>query len=200
MIRTLYGKELWKNHGQTQCFWEYPFNLLFVLRNYKECITSFTGPGWAAASDFDRNASFNENDVFSMTGHAKALPNYLRLLKHYDELEKDKMLVYYEDFVLDPVATLEEVVKFLTNFGWSVSEEAKQEFYKNIEKHRKISYGNAESSAPFAEHKSNGKDLIFHSDNLPIEQRINTDNYIKKYHSHLWEKYLKRYEETYDSK
>ena len=55
-----------------------------------------------------------------MTGHAKALPNYLRLLKHYDELEKDKMLVYYEDFVLDPVATLEEVVKFLTNFGWSV--------------------------------------------------------------------------------
>jgi len=196
LIRKLYGRELWKNHGQTREFWkppragsnvpspEYPFNLIFMLRNYKECITRHTSKNWCTSINPEGVSTMNPRD----------LPDYLKLLKHYDELEKDKMLVYYEDFILDPVATLEEVVNFLKNFDWFVSEEIKQLFYDNIEMHRKISYG----GRALEQQSSDGRTPIFHSRQLPAVQRINTDNYIKKYHSHLWENYLKRYEEVTD--
>jgi len=217
LIRNLYDKELWKNHGQTREFWEpprhwhsgsllpgphhYPFSLIFVLRNYKECITSLTSPNWAASPAYAKNAPLIPMMKQDEYPHATPLAGsggchltyYLRLLKHYDELEKDKMLVYYEDFILDPVATLEEVVKFLKNFDWFVSEEIKQLFYDNIEMHRKISYG-----TPGRNRSSDGKTLIYHSYKISAVHRINTDNYIKKYYSHLWEKYLKRYEEVTD--
>ena len=189
-IEELYGSRLILSHGHhNQWLSKHQladFNLIFMLRNYKECIPRLSKqhhhccPGRFPQPIFQCDTRF--------ISHAE---EYLELLKHYDELEKDKMLVYYEDFILDPVATLEEVVKFLKNFDWFVSEEIKQLFYDNIEMHRKISYGTPESR------NSDGKTLIYHSYKISAVHRINTDNYIKKYYSHLWEKYLKRYEEIY---
>jgi len=207
-IEELYGSRLILSHGHhNQWLSKHQladFNLIFMLRNYKECIPRLSKqhhhccPGRFPQPIFQCDTRF--------ISHAE---EYLELLKHYDELEKDKMLVYYEDFILDPVATLKEVEYFLAKkFNIISQPEIKQRFYETFDTHREKSmslYYSNPIHQPTA--TSGGRAILFHSHGIAPEDRKKMDRHMRSHsetevilHSlDLW-KYLKRYEEKNVSK
>lgn len=142
-----------------------PNKLLFLIRNFKECIP--------------RHLHVNSLSPTAIKG----INDYLNLLRLYDEHDKEKMIVYYEDMISGDEDFFLEFTEFIGG-----TEERLDEFLSNIDEHRErgvqIYINRGEYSV------TEGKKEIHHS------KELNTDLWDQKaleIDRELAEKYLSRY-------
>ena len=175
-IQELYGLYMCKHHGQSKKFWkEGPFNLIFMIRNYKECI-----PRQTRSKELHR--------ILSHCRNAEATFDYISVLRYFDEVDSKKMIIYYEDFIIDTEKTIREVVEFLNEFDMQPAD--LDRFLDNIEQHRANSLKKYIPGSV-----SGGNKLIFHSNDISGEIKKKIDKHLMDNYGYLYNKYLKRYEE-----
>jgi len=156
--------------------------LILLIRDYKECLPRNIG------YDIDRMSSIISLD-----------PNYTRLENSYDvgfayfvnlykfnEFEGEKLIIYYEDLVVNPKKVITNVLDFL-----NVTPINLNEFYQELIYHKKKCL---ERYRVQGGSKSRGRDIHFHKKKLGPRLIKTLDNLVKTHHGLLWENYLKRYE------
>ena len=147
-----------------------PQKLIFVIRNFSECITRHTG-------------TLNNDDIYQ----------YMSLINYYHNFNGGKIMIFYEDLITNPSIIAEELYKFLNikddkflnkflkdcdNIVTQSKEctsnlptEKAQKIFdsKQIEGHVQPPYKNI-----------SGNSLIFHSKNIPKSTITNAVNIIKR--------------------
>jgi hypothetical protein len=147
--------------------------LIFVLRNYKECLIRHNKGKREINKEFFLKQASNEDGT------------YAGLLKRYDEHKGKKLLIYYEDLITHPIVILGHLKDF-----FNADNKMYAEFAKSPQKH-------VENSLKcYPKSQTKGKDLIHHSKELSRWTKIAIDNVFKKYQKELFNKYLIRYEEV----
>jgi len=152
-------------------------NLILLLRNYKECITSHRK---LTESLFVSNL-LNSKHAF--------MERYVNVLKLYDEWEGKKLLIFYEDLISDPLKNILKIVNFFDD----KLKLKPEEFFKNYDYYRSTVY-NSYSNQWGYKFRSDGFSAIHHSKNFSENNHIIIDKFIMESYPYLWDKYLKRYE------
>lgn len=180
-VQELYGLDMCRHHGQSKKFWEEgPFNLIFMIRNYKECI-----PRQTMSKELHRILSQCRNVEASSDS---ATFDYISVLRYFDEVDSKKMIIYYEDFIIDTEKTIREVVEFLKEFDMEPDD--LEGFLGNLEEHRLKSLQTYKPGSI-----SGGNKLLFHSNGISGEVKKKIDKHLMDNYGDLYNKYLKRYEE-----
>ena len=144
--------------------------LLFVLRNFLECI------------------HLREKEFLNRVLNKELLKSYIYRLDFYDKWSGKKLLIYYEDLITDTEKTIYQLINFF-------DEELKiepREFLKNLDDFKEkiyISYHNQHNYP----RKSDGKSIISNSKDFSRNTVETINIYIKESYPELWDKYLKRY-------
>lgn len=162
----LYKTHNIKNFGPKQD------KLIIIVRDYKEVIPRHLGLD-----------NLMEKFINSTRGMSNPGVDYLKIVEQYDQLESEKLLVYYEDFISKPETELRRVLKFL-----DVDETHLQSFVENYEFHQKQGI-KAYHGRSFT--KGTGKS--FWQDKIPSNTLNSMTIHLKKTNGPLFEKYLKRY-------
>jgi len=156
--------------------------LLFLIRNYKECILRHTETT-KKIHDIDE---VKKMISYTFTG----LNSYMDLLKYYDKYEHKKHIVYYEDIIGDNLENnLIKIIQFLGFYNNNAKSNL-DELIQNLPKHKKqaikIYNMNAKS-------RTKGKKEIFHSYKISYENRCLWDKSVEQNSPDLFNKYLLRY-------
>ena len=103
-------------------------------------------------------------------------------------IKKNRCLLYYEDLIVEPEAVLRYIADNLNIHNHNIPS-----FMEDIEHHKKkcIEIYTADSRKP----KTNGSDVIFHSNSLSKKNLKKIDGFLDKEYSYLYNKYLTRYSE-----
>lgn len=151
--------------------------LILLVRNPKEAITRHEGCPPIRAS---------------FTGEFKieyySPKEYFNNLTVYDSWNpENRLLIYYEDLLLNPRETLSRLLIFLDeSFTYF------ENFLAEYEYHKKVALG------VYSESKSRGSDLLYHSRKIDPVYRMQIDQWIEELYPDLWHRYLKdRYAEEY---
>lgn len=153
--------------------------LLIIVRNPKEIILGFVHDDAHKFSEFlDSNRAFR---------------GYLNRIRVYDKWNPDnRLLIYYEDLVLNPEETLPKILDFFDE-----SHENLEYHLANIEEERlkiAVSYSRQHKNGSNTLDKT--QDIFSHSKKMPLELLMKADEVIKRVAPDLWERYLYRYETT----
>lgn len=146
--------------------------LVFILRNYKECLVRHNKGKRVLDNEFFRKQSGNEDGT------------YCGLLKRYHEHQGEKMLIYYEDLITAPAFTTSVLRDF-----FNVSDKRYTEYLKDVSEHSKMAL------KTYPKSQTQGKSAIHHSKELDKWTKKSIDSLIKKHQPILWNEYLDRYEE-----
>jgi len=96
--------------------------MILLIRNYKECVLR----GFCMSKNLNTSKAL---------GVAKShSPIFERNLRTFNNWSEDKIVVYYEDLILNPEDTLKGILSFV-GYG----EEHLSDFLKNLEQHRAAS-------------------------------------------------------------
>ena len=156
--------------------------LIVIVRDYKEC--------------FIREAKAHKKHHILQKIHSFRLNGlpfktiYFDILEKYDSWEpSNRHLIYYEDLLKKPTATLKDLCKFLGD-----SQKDLQHLLDNFQRYNKltIQYYNKRQGS-FGGSMSRGKSEHFHSKQYPIDELIKIDKMMKEFNPYLWQKYLRRY-------
>jgi hypothetical protein len=112
-------------------------------------------------------------------------------LAQFDTWRNDrKLLVYYEDLMTNPQATIAKVVKFIKEPLSKV-----KDFIASLDFHKErcLTYYRARHGSI-----TEGKDLTYHTDHLSKDEVQILYHHIKATNPSLWNKYLSRYDKIYD--
>lgn len=172
---------LYKSHSGTTLLSKYKKGdkLLFILRNPKENIRRNT-IGIAPSFDDFQHVFFDHDPIFEL---------YLYNLYFFEHWKKEsRLLIYYEDLVLNPVSEMEKVLKF---FGEPITDLLNQNFLKEIGQQTLTFYHNRYALSGGSHSK--GEDVAYHSKQIPPEILHSIDQFLEKTYPDLWKKYLKRY-------
>lgn len=156
--------------------------LIVILRNYRESMMRNN----MNLENLVKNQLIFENKVFlgQEPEFEKRIYSYPAVLKCYDEWDPSKrLLIYYEDLMEYPEATLKAVIRFLGK-----DEALVDNFMKNYLLYRKESLEN------YADTQSISKGLLYHTSLMSQEAISHFDNFMKTNYPDYWEKYLSRYE------
>jgi hypothetical protein len=149
--------------------------LIFLVRNYKECMVRQFGP--------------NVQDILaSMSGDGSpegTRLDYLHLLQSYDAWPKEKMLVYYESLVTNPLPEIIRMTSFLGVAGPAVAE-----FLNHLDQHQARS---VRCYSPGS--MTGGQGTSFHAARLTPAERTRLDGQMQARRPDLFERYLRRYAE-----
>ena len=178
--------------------------LVVILRNYKECIVrhkKFRYPliwintnsiltflRWSLSNfvkDFKRFlGNYKESSALEVL--QKELDDYIHPILIFENWPGRKMLVYYEQLVLDE----ENVINNLAKFFGSRADRIKN-LKSNINQlnQKSLIFYNKFTDQTFTK----GKNIRFHQFNLTPEERFQWDDYIRKSYPELFEKYLTSY-------
>jgi hypothetical protein len=132
---------------------------IFMLRDYKEHIV--------------------RND-YNPEEYAKY---YMSMLRFYDKLASDKMIIYYEDLIVDP----SRIIKNLLDFSRFDTIRDLSELTDNIDYHvkRSIELGN---------HRlSDSKSANYHQNRLTHDEKRRIDSLFRDIDPPMYKKYLLRY-------
>lgn len=131
--------------------------LIFILRNYKDCIESHK----------QRSASGPVD---------KFLNEYFSLLKQYDDFSGDKTIIYYEDIIDEN--KLPDIMKNLSQFLESDCDI--DDFVKNYEKHKQESKNGYQTK--FAGHRNKNITVNINiSTKLKNKHKKLIEKYMEKY-------------------
>jgi len=177
---------LWRDHGKHDLliFNKNQNKLLFVLRNYKECISRHMASKEAITPEQLELAFLMKSDL---------VLQYINNIKMYDNWDpENRLLINYEDLISNPVSEMRKVLEF---FDEPVrSHRLNSEFLAAASKRALRSY-----QAQHGSH-SKGKDTLYHSKKLPNEVLLSVDSEIEASWPDLWEKYLMRYQTIFKDK
>ncbi|MBI5274770.1 MAG: sulfotransferase domain-containing protein [Chlamydiales bacterium] len=181
----LFASMIWKCHDPSYMNRVYKmlnknFNatkdkLILLLRNYKECsYKRWKLPNRIQGELFDKDCAYFSNI-------------YL-----YDKWpEHNRLLIYYEDLMLNPKPVLIQLVQFLGQAHPDIDE-----FLEKLEFHQERSirlfeqnFGKSESTKD----NSLTQSLIYHQKKLPPSFWQEVDDWIIEHHPSLVEKYLQSY-------
>ena len=161
--------------------------LLFVIRNYKECIMKRQKEN--ISLNFSptqlRNCIVNSDAEFN---------HYIDNLNFYNSWPNDetKLIIYYEDLISQPRV---EICKILDFFG---EQDADVDgFFANYDYWAKRILDSYIKQRG-AQHSSGGNKAIYHSKDFPISILQEIDQSVQVRYPVLWEKYLNRYETVGD--
>jgi len=143
--------------------------LILVVRDYKECII--------------RHALHESNPPYR-----QMVDEYFKNLSVFDAHPNEKkLLIFYEDIVVDPKPTVEQLCHFLSQH----SEQRIDSFFKDFETHKEQCL--ALYRKKIGPTVTNGQKIKFHN-NEANREAIDTINHIvNEEHRELSEKYLERY-------
>ena len=131
--------------------------VILVLRNYKECIPRHVN-------------LFSCEEAIKKSGRI----SYLDLLYFYDNFNGEKIIIYYEDLMLQPKEELKKLLSFLKE-----SEDFLEEFIENFEYHKKQSisfYNKGESKS-----QTEGNAINYQTQKMTQKQIVDWDIFLKKY-------------------
>lgn len=148
--------------------------LIFLLRNYKECIIKQEG-------------TYND----AIVGKQEGQYNYMENLIEYDKWPDDKkLLVYYETLIVNPNYVLNECVKFL-----DLNVDKANEFIDNYTYYKDLSIKSYDNNTEMGS-STKGKGCKHHSKILTKEQHKEWDDNIRKHNPEMFDKYLSIYKES----
>ena len=150
--------------------------LILLLRDYKEYRVTF--PKNMNYFQSLENAIKNGNKPY----------DYFINLKYYDRYDGKKIIIYYEDLIVNFEKTMNEVLTFLGE-----GKDKMENFVKNFDKHKKESvafYTKTEKS------HTKGLGTHFYAKHLTLEEKNKIDSIIQEKHTKLFNLYLKRYKEN----
>jgi hypothetical protein len=196
IIRHIANKEVGYAHGNQEAFWTNPKigPRIFVLRNYKECI-----PRHLAFKTFERiiDQLQDLNSIDYLGKNWKdwkgriigpgMRTDYISLIRYYDEYPDKKMMIYYEDLITDTSTEVRRINDFLNSVGMPSN---CTEFLDDLKNHAKTSRKQYHEPC-----FSGGDKVLYHSKEIPEEDRKKVDEYLKAKFPEIFEKYLKRYSE-----
>ncbi len=143
--------------------------MVLIVRNYREAVSRHLGSYEKALKSIENNYDYFAN------------------LYTYEEWpEKKRLLIYYEDLMLQPQLELKKILDFLDE------DDCRLEAYmKDFDYHRDrlLRYYRRMGGA-----KSEGNDFNYHSNKLSLEEIEAFDLSVQEHHPDLWKKYLNHYE------
>ena len=156
--------------------------LIFVIRDYRECLTNNLIKRKKVAETLLDALIYMDKRVSTQNRNFMFFEN----LKLFDKWpEENKILVYYEDLLLQPKKVLSKVLDFLQESSTHLDL-----FIENLAHHKQNSlqvYDYFEGTA------SRGENLTFHQESLdPLDKKLARQYLLEKY-PELSRKYLKRY-------
>ena len=155
------------------------FPLILLLRNYKECFSRH----------FHQKLSSTHDKTKVLIEAYEKEKHFFTNLNFFDKYKTNKkLLIHYEDLIENPKKIFQLVLDFL-----SESNENLNDFMKNYNSHknRSVQFYIKHSGLSM----TRGKDILYHSKKMKLQDRLLLDNFIKKTYPILWEKYLKIYAE-----
>ena len=162
--------------------------LILLLRNYKECIPRHNSP--TGKCDFD-------TFLQQTSGQRQSFPppDYIGPLLCFEEWEGPRLLIYYRDFIREPMRELANVLDFLGCDHLFLPELA-----RNFEVHRQksLQYYNRFGQNAQAHISRTGGDknkLDFHSRRMDQKERMRWDQSLKTRYPGIFAKYLACFEE-----
>ncbi len=178
IVRTITGIELHKTHlYQNDKRISEDDTVVFMLRNYKESIT--------------RHTDFRAIEQFKtvLTGKADTIePDYIYSLKFFDEFKGKKILIYYEDLIQRPEATIQYLCGFLNKT------ENVELFAKYLKDHIAISINLLTIKGEVSTTWKHSFDINWHSKmELNKDLKADLDSFLINEHDDLRYKYLDRY-------
>ncbi len=152
--------------------------LLFILRNYRECIHRRV---------LSYNSAEEYRDLFLQ--NKEVVKHYIANLSLYDQWEPEhRLLIRYEDLLANPV---EQVAKMVAFLGEIMPDFLNEEYLRMVSEQTLDSYHEQHISTGGSHSK--GKDLDYHSKQIPMPYIQDIDAAIQAHYPHLWEPYLKQY-------
>jgi len=164
------GNILFKEHFSKNCksFDPNSDSLVFVIRNYKECI-------------FRHN---KKRALNSVDYRKSEMQKYLDNLKFYDEWSGKKVMLYYEDLIVNFKKYYMPILDIV-----SVDRKEHNGLFANLAYHKNACLKQYDKVCGS---QSKGKTAIFHSKTLPKNLIKEMDKYAKK-DKELYSRYLTRY-------
>ncbi|MBS0619970.1 MAG: sulfotransferase domain-containing protein [Verrucomicrobia bacterium] len=163
--------------------------LILIVRNYREALLRHfkSNPRWVLA-ELKEQAKFRYLDESSALTFILYRDHYFNNLRVYDFWDPSKrLLIYYEDFLVNPRPILEQVLHFL---GSTDRFDALNTYFRNLEEHSTYCLGLYDSMG--GSH-SKGKDPLFHTKQIGFEMAMQIDQEAEALFPHLYNNYLKRY-------
>jgi len=160
-----------KGHGHIKTEYVDYDGMILLLRNYKRNMFSFRG---------------NLNDDNKDFQNVNNKIDYIHNIQRYENFNKSKLVIYYEDLIADIFNTLHKLNLFFASFGIEGNIES---FYGEIDTHRKNSLSKYKLNP-----KSKGNPK-FYDGKLNGERCKEIDGFVKSKYPYLFQKYLSRYSE-----
>ena len=165
--------------------------LLLNIRNYKECILR----------DAPNKPKYPKvHPITDISPKLKGLknqdnsPDYLAMLELYDKYDGPKILIDYDDLILEPKKELKKLFVWLSQFGGNDDEEFLNKFMEDIDSHKKNSMSLYKRTHGTTATDGDPKKLKIQKETwLNNETENEIDEYVEKISPLLYEKYLKRY-------
>tara|TARA_Y100000389_G_C17459408_1_gene520557 strand:- start:1245 stop:1982 length:738 start_codon:yes stop_codon:yes gene_type:complete len=158
--------------------------LLLVIRNYKESILRDS-----------QNKNLSDMKPFLVgIGNTSVNPDYMKMIQKYDEFEGPKILMDYDDFILNTEDELKRLALWLVQFGGRYDDDTLAKFIDNIKDHKEFSmkryirmHGTTATDGDPQKLKIQKETWL----NDSSEKKI--DEYVESRDPKIYEKYLKRY-------
>lgn len=197
-----------KSHGG-KYDWDLFFNnkknksegLLFIIRNYKESILNHQGhnkPKYSTCTYHDGGEIIHpledmKSCLVGLNNNTDSA-DYLRMVQKYDLYGGPKIIVDYDNFILDTKIELEKIMKWLSQFGAVYEDNKIENFINNIEKHKNTSIKMYIGRHGKTATDGDPKKLKIQKDTwLTDIMEKEIDEYVEKQDPLIYEKYLKRY-------
>jgi hypothetical protein len=173
LYRTHYAKDMKKIDNRNN-------KLLYVLRNFKECILRHNYLQIKSSEEFQN--LFKKNDVI--------VRDYMKGLEIYNDWEPSmRLLVHYEDLLTDPVSTMAQILAF---FEEPIPAHLTAASLKEINAKTLASYHKQHKNVGGSHSK--GEDLLYHTRDFPLDVLRDIDASVESNYPVLWTNYLKKYQ------
>lgn len=168
-----------KEHGPGKIDINKTDKLIILIRNYKDVFISHK---------FRSKKIDNPNFIFeTIRQDSDFISGYYDILNFYDNFNKEKMLVYYEDIIENLHSVMKRIINFLEpNNNYSFTEEDIIKWKEESKKDYRIKQGIKSKSI------KNLFTILSKSQNTEI------DNIFKSKNKYLFDKYLKKYQNQED--
>jgi hypothetical protein len=166
-----------KRHGFEPSFAVEHDKIIVLVRDYQEVIIRHT-----------RQAGFNAFQS-SLQGKENSI-DYYSIIQQYDKWSGEKLLIYYEDLMMDLEFVLKRVSDFLLEKDHSPRI---NDIVGNLDFHKAASIRvyNIHSRS-----ETGGNKLKYHSSRISRDEQIKRQNFIKNKGLDIYDKYLKKYEKN----
>lgn len=166
-----------KSHQE---LWDDCNRMIFILRDYKEAIIRD-----AKHLGIEEPKELWEHFQKVTRGELEKpwKYDYIFALQQFERFQGEKLLVYYEDLLLDPQRAITKMVQFS-----GIDDKYLDEFFENYEDHRQKSVAGYQPGS-----HSGGTSRLHHSAKLPPNIVKQFTRHMMRTQPKLFGKYLKRY-------